>query len=109
MAKKQMGFVSKIRGKKKPDWKYVKYVKSIRSEKTGHWRFNEMMVRINSGETLDDALKRMATTRQIHHVDLPVIEPPERDESPKITAEEAATEEKETAAPEPVVESEKSG
>ncbi len=60
MAKKQISFAEKAAKKQgKQDWKFVKYVKSVISEKTGHWRFKENMIRLEGGENLDAALKRM--------------------------------------------------
>ncbi len=97
MAKKVTGFASKT-VKKKQDWKYVKFVKSVRSEKTGHWRFNETMVRLNGGETLDAALKRINEEKNALDIEMPVFDEPveEKDESaenqpePTEKAEESA-------------------
>ena len=59
MAKKQKSFADKAAGNQSGESVYVKYVKSVQSEVTGQWRFNEQMVRMNKGEQLDAALKRM--------------------------------------------------
>ena len=60
MAKKPLSFAEKAAKKKnKTDIKYVKYVGSVRSEKTGQWRFNERMIGLQGGESLDAALKRI--------------------------------------------------
>lgn len=75
MAKKQKSFADKARGKDKVNYTHVKYVKSSLSEKTGHWRFNEQMVRLEKGENLDAALKRMED--EAHLVDLVSTETPE--------------------------------
>ncbi|MEC9455815.1 MAG: DUF4295 family protein, partial [Candidatus Neomarinimicrobiota bacterium] len=49
---------------------YAKYVKSVQSEKTGRWRFNEQMVRMDKGEQLDAALKRMDEVANLIDIDL---------------------------------------
>lgn len=75
MAKKQKTFADKAKGKKKVDYTHVKYVKSSLSEKTGHWRFNEQMVRLEKGENLDAALKRME--EETHLIDDGLSEEPD--------------------------------
>ena len=70
MAKKQKSFADKASGKKKTESVYVKYVKSVQSEKTGRWRFNEQMLRLNKGEQLDAALKRMDEVANLIDIDL---------------------------------------
>ena len=70
MAKKQKSFADKASGKKKTESVYVKYVKSVQSEKTGRWRFNEQMLRLNKGEQLDSALKRMDEVANLIDIDL---------------------------------------
>ncbi len=70
MAKKQKSFADKAAGNTSGESVYVKYVKSIQSEKTGKWRFNEQMVRMNKGEQLDAALKRMDEAANLVDIDL---------------------------------------
>ena len=70
MAKKQKSFADKAAGSKSGDSVYVKYVKSVQSEDTGRWRFNEQMVRMNKGEQLDAALKRMDEAANLVDIDL---------------------------------------
>lgn len=70
MVKKQKSFADKAAGKKKTESVYVKYVKSVQSEKTGSWRFNEQMLRLNKGEQLDAALKRMDEVANLIDIDL---------------------------------------
>ena len=70
MAKKQKSFADKAAGGKKTDSVYAKYVKSVQSEKTGRWRFNEQMVRMDKGEQLDAALKRMDEVANLIDIDL---------------------------------------
>ena len=70
MAKKQKSFADKAAGNASGDSVYVKYVKSVQSEETGRWRFNEQIVRMNKGEQLDAALKRMDETANLVDIDL---------------------------------------
>ena len=72
MAKKQLSFAEKAAKKNtKSDRKYVKYVKSVRSEKTRQWRFNERMIGLNGGESLDVALKRIEEENNLLNIELP--------------------------------------
>jgi len=75
MAKKQTSFAEKAekRGKDN-ETVYAKYVKSVRSEKTGEWRFNEQMIRMYKGETLDQALKRIDDASNLVDIDLTQFE-----------------------------------
>ena len=70
MAKKQKSFADKAAGNTSVDSVYVKYVKSVQSEQTGRWRFNEQMIRMNKGEQLDAALKRMDEVANLVDIDL---------------------------------------
>lgn len=70
MAKKQKSFADKAAGNASGDSVYVKYVKSVQSEETGRWRFNEQMIRMNKGEQLDAALKRMDEAANLVDIDL---------------------------------------
>ena len=70
MAKKQKSFADKAAGSTSGESVYVKYVKSVQSEETGRWRFNEQMVRMNKGEQLDAALKRMDEAANLVDIDL---------------------------------------
>ena len=72
MAKKTLSFAEKAAKKKnKSDIKYVKYVGSVRSEKTGNWRFNERMIGLEGGESLDAALKRIDEQKKLLNIELP--------------------------------------
>ena len=72
MAKKTLSFAEKAAKKKnKTDIKYVKYVGSVRSEKTGQWRFNERMIGLQGGESLDAALKRIDKEKKLLNIELP--------------------------------------
>ena len=70
MAKKQKSFADKAAGSASGDSVYVKYVKSVQSDETGRWRFNEQIVRMNKGEQLDAALKRMDEAANLVDIDL---------------------------------------
>ena len=70
MAKKQKSFADKAAGNASGDSVYVKYVKSVQSKETGRWRFNEQIVRLNKGEQLDAALKRMDEAANLVDIDL---------------------------------------
>ena len=90
MAKKQKSFADKAAGGKKTDSVYVKYVKSVQSEKTGRWRFNEQMVRMDKGEQLDAALKRMDEVANLIDIDLSEFvksDDPKEKEAPETVSE----------------------
>ena len=71
MAKKQTSFADKAaKLSKDSEATYAKYIKSVRSEKTGKWRFNEQMIRIDKGETLEATLKRMDEVANLVDIDL---------------------------------------
>ena len=71
MAKKQKSFADKAsRSGNDTDVVVVKYVKSVKSEKTGFWRFNEQMIKLQNGENLDAALKRMDEAANLVDIDL---------------------------------------
>tara|TARA_S200000501_G_C20872196_1_gene764832 strand:- start:74 stop:421 length:348 start_codon:yes stop_codon:yes gene_type:complete len=71
MAKKQKSFADKAAELGKgSESVYVKHIKSVKSEDTGKWRFNEQMVRMNKGETLDVALKRIEQVVNLVDIDL---------------------------------------
>ena len=75
MAKKQTSFADKAaRLGKASEATYAKYIKSVRSEKTGKWRFNEQMIRMNKGETLEATLKRMDEVANLVDIDLTQFE-----------------------------------
>ena len=72
---KQLSFAEKVAKKKKKNPStYIKYIKSVQSEKTGYWRFNEQMIQVKEGETLDGALKRMEEEAQAIDMEMPVDE-----------------------------------
>ena len=74
MAKKQKSFAEKASSKGGKDLVYVKYVKSVPSEKEGYWRFNESMVAMEKGSSLDAALKEMEDAANLVDIELPTAE-----------------------------------
>ena len=104
MAKKQTSFADKAakhRGKG-GEAVYAKYVKSVRSEKTGQWRFNEQMIRMDKGEALDAALKRMDEAANLVDIDLSqfaadaaAIETESIEQDVSVTTEDIASSEEE--------------
>jgi len=77
MAKKQSFGDKTSKSQGKGDWKYVKFVKSVQSEKTNQYRFNEQMIRLEGGETLDSALKRMNELKTAQDIEMPTFDEPE--------------------------------
>ena len=75
---------SKRGDKKDKDFTVVKYVKSVESEKTGGTRFQESILKVPAGKSLDAYLKELEAE--------PVVE-----EESQAETEEAATEEEATA------------
>tara|TARA_B100001248_G_scaffold163004_1_gene123027 strand:- start:19 stop:387 length:369 start_codon:yes stop_codon:yes gene_type:complete len=88
MAKKQKSFADKAAGNASGDSVYVKYVKSVQSEETGRWRFNEQIVRMNKGEQLDAALKRMDEAANLVDIDLSEFVSSVEDEADALPKEE---------------------
>ena len=88
MAKKQKSFADKAAGNSSGDSVYVKYVKSVQSEDTGRWRFNEQIVRMNKGEQLDAALKRMDEAANLVDIDLSEFVSSEEDKADALLIEE---------------------
>ena len=70
MAKKQKSFADKASGNKNNDSVFVKYVKSIQSKETGGWRFNEQIIKMQKGEQLAAALKRIDEVANLADIDL---------------------------------------
>ena len=70
MAKKQKSFAEKAAGQGGVEATWVKYVKSVKSEQTGKYRFNEQMIGLQGGESLDAALKRLDETSNLVDIDL---------------------------------------
>ena len=93
MAKKQKSFADKAskRGDDS-DAVMVKYVKSVKSEKTGFWRFNEQMIKLQGGENLDAALKRMDEAVNLVDIDLSKFESNQQESETKEDKSQNVTE-----------------
>ncbi|MFQ6612927.1 MAG: DUF4295 family protein [Fidelibacterota bacterium] len=84
MVKKQRSFAQKAGAKKGQEISHIKLVRSIRSEKTGHWRFNEQIISVEKGESIEAALKRQAAKTAISEITLvPEITEPVVEEVPQ--------------------------
>jgi len=93
MAKKQKSFADKAsRSGNDTDVVVVKYVKSVKSEKTGFWRFNEQMIKLQSGENLDAALKRMDEAVNLVDIDLSKFESNQQESESKEDKSQDVTE-----------------
>ena len=76
MAKKVGGFAQKHgRGRDKREYTLVKYVKSVRSEKSGFYRFQDHILKINDGESVEAALKRTHLELNPEPEKIPVLQP----------------------------------
>jgi len=76
MAKKVGGFAQKHgRGRDKREYTLVKYVKSVRSEKSGFYRFQDQILKINDGESVEAALKRTHLELNPEPEKIPVVQP----------------------------------
>ena len=53
MAKKQKSFAEKAVKHSEKEMVHVKFVKSVASNKEGYWRFNESMIPMEKGESLE--------------------------------------------------------
>ncbi len=93
MAKKQKSFAEKASSKGGKDLVYVKYVKSVPSEKEGYWRFNESMVAMEKGSSLDAALKEMEDAANLVDIELPTAEEAQAPMAVEAPAKEESAEE----------------
>ena len=75
MAKKQKSFAEKASSSPKgKDLVHVKFIKSVPSERDGFWRFNESMISMEKGETLDATLKKMDDEANLADIEMPSLE-----------------------------------
>ena len=75
MAKKQKSFAEKASSSQKgKDLVHVKFVKSVPSERDGFWRFNESMISMEKGETLDATLKKIEDEANLVDIEMPSLE-----------------------------------
>ena len=91
MAKKQKSFADKASGNKNNDSVFVKYVKSIQSKETGGWRFNEQIIKMQKGEQLAAALKRIDEVANLADIDLSQFSNSEKKVDENIELKEEAT------------------
>ena len=90
MAKKQKSFADKASGNKNKDSVFVKYVKSIQSEETGGWRFNEQIIKMQKGEQLSAALKRMDEVAHLVDIDLSQFSDSEKNDGENVDSKKEA-------------------
>jgi hypothetical protein len=98
MAKKQKSFAEKAVKQDGKEMVHVKFVKSIASNKEGHWRFNESMISMEKGESLEATLKRLDAEANLADIEM---SPAVADEA---SVEEAIEEAAEAAVEETAVE-----
>ena len=98
MAKKQKSFAKKAVKHDGKEMVHVKFVKSVASNKEGYWRFNESMISMEKGESLETTLKRLDAEANLADIEMsPAVEVAE--EIPEVVVEtseaiaEAAVEE----------------
>ena len=75
MAKKQKSFAEKAVKHDGKEMVYVKFVKSVASNKEGYWRFNESMISMEKGESLETTLKRLDAEANLADIEMsPAVE-----------------------------------
>ena len=88
MAKKQKSFAEKAVKHDGKEMVHVKFVKSVASNKEGYWRFNESMISMEKGESLEATLKRLDAEANLADIEMsPAVEVAE--EIPEIVVETA--------------------
>ena len=88
MAKKQKSFAEKAVKHDGKEMVYVKFVKSVASNKEGYWRFNESMISMEKGESLETTLKRLDAETNLADIEMsPAVEVAE--EIPEVVVETA--------------------
>ena len=90
MAKKQKSFAEKASSNDGKEIVHVKYVKSVPSQRKGFWRFNESMIAMEKGQSLDAVLKQIKDEENLVDIVMPLSEEAKAEEVP---AEEAKAEE----------------
>ena len=70
MAKKQKSFAEKASKHGGKDLAHVKFVKSVESDKEGYWRFNESMISMEKGASLEATLKAMDSDANLADIEL---------------------------------------
>jgi len=75
MAKKQKSFAEKAVKHSGKEMVHVKFVKSVASNKEGYWRFNESMIPMEKGESLEATLKRLDAEANLSDIEMsPAVE-----------------------------------
>ena len=88
MAKKQKSFAEKAVKHSGKEMVHVKFVKSVASNKEGYWRFNESMIPMEKGESLEATLKRLDAEANLSDIEMsPAVEVVE--EIPEVVVETA--------------------
>ena len=88
MAKKQKSFAEKAVKQDGKEMVHVKFVKSVASNKEGYWRFNESMISMEKGESLEATLKRLDAEANLADIEMsPAVEVAE--EIPEVVVETA--------------------
>ena len=88
MAKKQKSFAEKAVKHDGKEMVHVKFVKSVASNKEGYWRFNESMISMEKGESLETTLKRLDAEANLADIEMsPAVEVAE--EIPEVVVETA--------------------
>ena len=88
MAKKQKSFAEKAVKHSGKEMVHVKFVKSVASNKEGYWRFNESMISMEKGESLETTLKRLDAEANLADIEMsPAVEVAE--EIPEVVVETA--------------------
>ena len=88
MAKKQKSFAEKAVKHIEKEMVHVKFVKSVASNKEGYWRFNESMIPMEKGESLEATLKRLDAEANLSDIEMsPAAEVAE--EIPEVVVETA--------------------
>ena len=103
MAKKQKSFAEKAVKQSGKEMVHVKFVKSVASNKEGYWRFNESMIPMEKGESLEATLKRLDAEANLSDIEMsPAVEVADEasieeavEETPVEAAAEATEEETE--------------
>ena len=99
MAKKQKSFAEKAVKHDGKEMVHVKFVKSVASNKEGYWRFNESMISMEKGESLETTLKRLDAETNLADIEMsPAVEVAEEIpelvfETSEAVADEASVEE----------------
>jgi len=99
MAKKQKSFAEKAVKQDGKEMVHVKFVKSVASNKEGYWRFNESMISMEKGESLEATLKRLDAEANLADIEMSPAVADEAsleeaiEETPAEAAAEAAVEE----------------